>query len=154
MKQQKTPLSFMGQYAAQLSRRGSFRLPAAFCRKLLAEGDGKRRLYFFRLEGVLCIYSAEGLPERMRQVTATQEKGIARFLWAQTAEAELSRCIPGRVVIPPRLLEASGLDPGDKLALLGAMDHVEVWPAQAWVDEMRGMEQDSDFKNSLDNMLR
>lgn len=154
LKRKEEPSFFMGQYAAKLSRRGSFSLPKAFHRKLLAEGGGKRRLYFLRLEGALCIYSAEGLPERMRQISAAQESTVTRYLWAQASEGEISCSVTGRVTIPPRLLEASGLTPGERLTLVGMKDCIEVWSQQAWDAVMLSLEQDDDIMRRLDEILR
>jgi MraZ protein len=67
-----------------------------------------------------------------RATTGRSDRNLVR-LWASTShELEIDR--QGRMAIPAQLREYAGLE-GDVL-VLGAIDRVELWNRESWVDKV------------------
>jgi len=119
---------FLGSHTPRLDEKGRLILPAKFRDELqggLVITKGQDRcLYVWTRSGF------EEMTSRLRQTPFTH-KGTRDFLRILFSGA--SDEIPdkqGRITIPPMLREYARL--GRDCVVIGAMDRVEIWDAEAW----------------------
>jgi len=119
---------FLGTYAPRLDDKGRLILPARFRDDLqggLVITKGQERC--------LSVWTPEGfqqLTESSGRVSSTDAAGRAylRILFSGAADELPDK--QGRITIPPRLRDYANLS--RDCAVIGAMDHVEIWEANAW----------------------
>jgi MraZ protein len=119
---------FLGTYAPRLDDKGRLILPARFRDDLqggLVITKGQERC--------LSVWTPAGfkqLTESSGRISSTDAAGRAylRILFSGAADEVPDK--QGRVTIPPRLREYANLS--RECAVIGAMDHVEIWEANAW----------------------
>jgi MraZ protein len=119
---------FLGTYAPRLDDKGRLILPARFRDDLqggLVITKGQERC--------LSVWTPAGfkqLSESSVRISSTDAAGRAylRILFSGAADEIPDK--QGRVTIPPRLREYANLS--RDCAVIGAMDHVEIWEATAW----------------------
>lgn len=119
---------FLGTYAPRLDDKGRLILPARFRDDLqggLVITKGQERC--------LSVWTPAGfkqLSESSGRISSTDAAGRAylRILFSGAADEIPDK--QGRVTIPPRLREYANLS--RDCAVIGAMDHVEIWEATAW----------------------
>jgi MraZ protein len=128
---------FFGTYTPRLDDKGRLFLPAKF-RDELAEGLVVTR----GQERCLYVWSMEEfgkLTERMREVPVTNKAGrdYVRMFFAGASDEKPDK--QGRVTIPPMLREYASLS--KDCIVIGAMNRVEIWDAEAWQSYSDSQEQ-------------
>ena len=119
---------FLGTYAPRLDDKGRLILPARFRDDLqggLVITKGQERC--------LSVWTPAGfkqLSESSGRISSTDAAGRAYLRILFSAAADEIPDKQGRVTIPPRLREYANLS--RDCAVIGAMDHVEIWEATAW----------------------
>lgn len=119
---------FLGTYTPKLDDKGRFFLPAKF-RDELAEGlvitrSQDRCLAVYPMATfVTMTQSVSTAPATLKQV-----RDFQRMLAAGASDEIPDK--QGRVSIPPALRSYAGLD--KEIVVVGAINRVEVWDAQAW----------------------
>lgn len=121
-------LMFLGTYTPKLDEKGRIFLPAKF-RDELAGGLVITRHH----ERCLAIYPTATFIARTQQVaqapsTLKQVRDFQRMLAAGASDEVPDK--QGRLTIPPMLRDYAGLT-GD-IVVIGAIDRVEIWDAEAW----------------------
>ncbi len=119
---------FVGTFEPRLDDKGRLILPARFRDQLqggLVITKGHERC--------LSVWTQAGFDELTRQVSAAPANDAAgrayqRILFSAANQEVLDK--QGRITVPPRLREYAGLT--RDCAVIGAMDHVEIWSAVAW----------------------
>lgn len=118
----------IGEYAHALDDKGRLTVPSKF-----REGLGAHFILTVGLDGCLSCYPFpewEKFSERLKQLPLTNRdaRAFVRLLLAGATEVELDR--QGRILVPPRLREAAGIQ-GDAV-LVGLTTRVEVWASDRW----------------------
>jgi len=124
-------MAFRGYFDNNLDAKNRLTIPAKL-RNLLAEGvvvalprDAPR---------CLAVWSAEDFNAHVQRLLdrvdplSNDYVNLERYLNAYSAEVELDAA--GRVMLPAKLLEESGL--GREVAVIGAGNRLEVWDRGAW----------------------
>lgn len=119
---------FFGTYTPHLDEKGRLFLPAKFRDEL---GDG---LVITRgQDRCLFVWSAaqfESLTEQMQTMPVTNKaaRDLQRMMFAAASDDRPDK--QGRVTIPPLLRDYAGLR--RDCVVIGAMNRVEIWDAEAW----------------------
>jgi MraZ protein len=128
---------FLGKAFHTLDEKGRVVLPARFRGQL--EDDGcvvaKGR------DGSLVLYPFQDFQEKAGEMKARPETPQnRRLLRTFAAEAEYQRLDKqGRVMIPEELRNFAGLQANVEVAVLGVIDHIEIWSRDAHLaDQARG----------------
>ena len=119
---------FLGTHAPRLDDKGRLILPARFRDELqggLVITKGQERC--------LNVWTRPGFARLTQQVSQTPTTDAGGRAYLRILYSGATDEVPdkqGRITIPPRLREYASL--GRDCAVIGAMDHVEVWEATAW----------------------
>lgn len=121
---------FLGTYILTFSGKGRVILP----KKFRLELHGSEVVMMKGMDGGLWGFSASGWEEFSKNqlgVPVTNEEGrrLRRKFFPNAEKCELD--IQGRFVIPELLLKSSLLK--EKMVLIGAGDHFEIWNNDAWL---------------------
>ncbi len=131
--------SFTGTYEHTIDNKGRLSIPIKI-RDVLKE-YGSEKLYLTILEDCIEAYPLEEWAkkeEKLRNLPS-RDKEIKMFLRAQYSRAydcKLDRS--GRILIPPYMRNGSSID--SKVAILGVMDHFEIWPLDKWEEQFKEIE--------------
>jgi MraZ protein len=139
--------TFLGTHTPRLDEKGRLFLPAKF-RDELAEGlvvtRGQER----------CLYvwptpEFARMTDQMRQAPVTNKaaRDYLRMLFAGASDEKPDK--QGRVTIPPMLREYAGLT--RECVVIGAMNRVEIWDAEAW--GRYSSEQEQSFSDLSEEVL-
>lgn len=115
---------YLGSYQHQIDEKGRLSLPAAFRRD---EADQPMVLVRVFPEALSLLPQstwtgvAEGLRDLQRRNPALRARVLA--ITAQAAEVVPDR--QGRILVPPRLQQAVGID--GQVLIVGALDRIELW---------------------------
>lgn len=121
---------FLNTYNPKLDAKGRFFLPAKF-RDELTEG----LVITMQQERCLAIYPKAVFERKAMEAlqapgTVARNRALQRMLAASASDETPDS--QGRLTIPPKLREYASLD--TELAVVGAIDRVEVWDKAAWED--------------------
>ncbi len=127
---------FLGRYQHSLDNKGRLTIPSRFREAL---GEGAYVVQGF--DGNLMVLTPEVfrvLYERVNRLSITDPKArlLRRLILSAAAEVELDRS--GRILIPPYLREAAGLD--GEVVLVGVGDYFEIWSAEAWHRQLEALQ--------------
>jgi MraZ protein len=122
---------FKGTYAHKIDEKGRLPVPAAF-RRALAEARAEH-VVVTRLDQCLAAYPPaewDRLEQQLRALPAFSPKarGLTRVLLSRAADCELD--VQGRILIPPILRSAAGLE--REAVVVGVLNRFEVWAPPAW----------------------
>ena len=124
---------FLGQYTHSLDAKGRVTIPSRHRDAL--SGD----IVITRgLDRCLTVYPIElwnEISEKVNAVPMTDPRGRAlrRIFYADALHAEPDK--QGRILIPDRLREHAGLEPGTEAVFVGLERYLEVWTPQRWEEE-------------------
>jgi len=124
---------FLGQYQYTLDSKGRVTIPSRFRDELVGEVVLTRGL-----DRCLAGYPMDVWSELVQKVNAlpiTDPRGRAlrRIFFADAVNVEPDR--QGRVVVPERLREYAGLEPGSEVVIVGLDRFLELWEPQRWTEE-------------------
>ena len=130
---------FLGTYTPKLDAKGRFFLPAKFREELNAG-----LVITMQQERCLAIYPQEVFEQKAKAAleapsTVARVRAMQRML-AASASDEVPDA-QGRLTIPPNLRTYASLE--SEIAVVGAIDRVEVWNKAAW--EAYSAEQEAAF---------
>ncbi len=127
---------FLGRYQHSLDNKGRLTIPSRFREAL---GSGAYVVQGF--DGNLMVLPPQVfavLYQRVSRLSITDPKArlLRRLILSAAAEVELDRS--GRILIPPYLREAAGLD--GEVVLVGVGDYFEIWGAEAWQQQVLALQ--------------
>ncbi len=137
---------FFGRYGHSLDTKGRIVLPAKF------RASFETRI-FLTQQSERCV--ALWTPDEFERVFAemaqmqtlsASERNRVRLWSSNVAEVEIDR--QGRVQIPPYLREYAGLEDGEDVLVIGAIERIEVWKRIEW--ESRVLPSEVDLINPSD----
>lgn len=119
---------FLGRYRHSLDKKGRLTIPARF-RDLLREGA-------YLVQGFdrnLMVLTPPVFQQIYRRVNALSmtdpvARQLKRLIFSAASPVEVDSA--GRILIPPYLREAVGLD--GEAVIVGVGDYFEIWPPQDW----------------------
>jgi MraZ protein len=120
---------FKGTYSHRIDAKGRLPVPAAFRRALGDEG----RVVVTQLDQCLAVYSPAEWGKLETQLAALPSfskpvKALTRLLASRAADCEID--VQGRILLPPALRAAAGLD--RDAVVIGVLNRFEVWSPAAW----------------------
>jgi len=126
-----------GGFTGKVDDKGRVKIPSEFRRRIL-DRYGDNAFYVTSADGKCArIYPArvwEDVLERINQVPPSRQP-VAKFRRATSYYGQSVTMDPqGRVLIHPRLREATGID--DEVVILGQNNHLEVWNHQKFKDDL------------------
>jgi len=128
---------FKGTYHHRVDAKGRLPIPAAFRRSL---GDAGLVVVTL-LDQCLAVYPPSEWARLEAQLAALpafnkQVKALTRLLASRAADCEIDA--QGRVLLPPALRAAAGLD--RDAVVVGVLNRFEVWSPEAWESFVRDSE--------------
>ena len=123
---------FLGQFYHNLDAKGRLTVPARFRDDLAAEPCVLMQGFDQNL--MLMTYSHfQQLSRRVKGTTITDPTSrlLRRLLYSTAHDVELDRS--GRILVPPFLREAIGLD--SEAVIIGTGDFIEIWTSDLWLDQ-------------------
>jgi MraZ protein len=130
---------FLGRYEHTIDEKGRITIPARFL-ELLANGAYVTQ-GFDRNLMVLDAPRFEHMYDSVNQLSMTDPvaRQLKRFIFSSAERVEMDRV--GRMLLPPFLREAAGLETTAVIAGLG--DYFEIWSATTW-QQQETLMQDTD----------
>lgn len=128
---------FRGSMAAKIDDKGRLKVPQTF-RRVLEESWGADVFTTSVLGESALIYPLpvwEGVEARLAELPAT-DRVKQRYLARVSYYGQQGRLdAQGRVVLPPILRQAADID--GEVVVCGALDHLEVWSHQSFVNRLQ-----------------
>ena len=121
---------FVGTFEHSLDGKGRVVLPSQFRNELAGRG------FIAQYQQCLGLWTQEGFNEVANRLRDKVREGLApqnavRALAANAVQVEPDA--QGRILIPQRLRDYAALD--RDVAIIGALDRIEIWDAARWRDE-------------------
>jgi MraZ protein len=121
---------FVGTFEHALDGKGRVVLPSQFRNELAGRG------FIAQYQQCLGLWTQEGFNEVANRLRDKVREGLApqnavRALAANAVQVEPDA--QGRILIPQRLRQYAGLE--RDVAVIGALDRIEIWDAGRWRDE-------------------
>ena len=132
---------FRGRFEHSIDEKGRLSIPAKFRDVILQDHGGK--LVLTNLPQCLVCYTPdewEVLESKASRLSTLNSnvQGFLRYFYSGATECDLDK--QGRILIPPTLRSAAGLD--RQVVLAGMINKIEIWSQQRW-DEV--------LKSAVDN---
>ena len=127
---------FRGRYQHALDEKGRLSIPSRFREILAQEHDGK--LIITNLPHCLVAYTPgqwEAIEARSGELSTVKSnvQSFLRFFYSGATECEIDK--QGRILIPPSLRDAIGLD--KQVVVAGMLNRLEIWSQARWDEEMK-----------------
>ena len=136
---------FSGTYRTRMEANGRLVLPAALRSPFL---EASAAHVMPRTATVLWLLTPQGFDVLADALHTDRTRGIvdprtrARF-YMRAPKVSVDR--QSRLVVPPELRERAGISGEAEVVLAGAIEHVELWPAQQWDAEEAARLDDADL---------
>jgi MraZ protein len=131
---------FKGTYEHSVDQKGRLSIPMRI-RDILNKDYGGDELYITDLEDCIKVYPIQEwnkIEESLRQLPA-QNKDVIKFIRAYFSSAyDCPMDRSGRILIPPNMRKK--YDINSKVAIVGVMDHFEIWPLEKWIEQDKEIE--------------
>ena len=132
---------FRGSSLHTIDAKGRLIIPSRFRDVIRAKGG--ERVMISQMDGCLVVYPFEEwrrIETRILEMAQKSEK-MRRFRRVFIGGAFECTCDKQeRILIPPLLREGAGLE--KDVALVGVLDHFEIWSREAWEKEKLNLEKD------------
>ncbi len=115
---------YLGSYQHQIDEKGRLSLPAPFRREAADEPMVLVRVFDDALS-LLPQATWAGVAEGLREVQRRNPGMRARVLAITAQATEVAPDKQGRILVPPRLQQAVGID--GPVLVVGAIDRIELW---------------------------
>lgn len=128
---------FLGTFEPNLMDKGRIALP----KKIREELGGSRLVLTIGFETCIFgftekIWEEVTKPELSRPLFSDREgRDLRRKMYSEAVNLELDS--QGRCVLPQRMLDFGGIK--EKLVIIGAGDHFEIWENKRWEEYRAGM---------------
>jgi MraZ protein len=118
----------IGEYIHTLDDKNRLSLPMKFRKEI-----GKRVVVAPYLDACLALFTEKewaNISGKLSESSMLQSdnRSFSRFMFGQAVDTDVDA--NGRILIPPHLRQRSGL--GEKVAVIGVQNRVEIWNETAW----------------------
>lgn len=130
---------FLGRYDYQVDEKGRVSLPAAFRR----EADGERFVLLQWRKPFLTLFPEDAwrrVQTKLLEQRRTSPGAEPYFRRITSTATEVVPDRQGRILVPSRLREMAGLQ--DEVALIGALDRIELWDPEEYSEHVPDAEAD------------
>ncbi len=132
---------FRGSSLHTIDAKGRLIIPSRF--RDVIRANGGERVMISQMDGCLVVYPFEDwrrIETRILEMAQKSEQ-MRRFRRVFIGGAFECACDKQeRILIPPLLRESAGLE--KDVALVGVLDHFEIWSREAWEEEKLNLEKD------------
>jgi MraZ protein len=131
---------FTGSYERTLDGKGRLVLPPKH-RTKFPEGG-----FLAPLGGCVRLYTPEEfqiLLDRLTVQARSGEIGQRALLGVSSSAEEVEPDTQGRIGLPPRMRAKAEL--GTDVVVVGAVDHIQIWNAQHWAEQLPDLETDTEM---------
>ncbi len=130
----------IGEYIHTLDDKNRLSLPMKFRKEI-----GKRVIVAPYLDSCLALFTEkewENISGKLSESSMLQSdnRSFSRFMFGQAVDTDVDA--NGRILIPPHLRQRSGL--GEKVAVIGVQNRVEIWNESAWAKYKQVVETQAD----------
>ncbi len=137
------PILFRGRFEHNIDDKGRLSIPSKF-RDVIDQNHGGR-LVVTNLPYCLVVYTPdewEILESKASKLSTlkTNVQGFLRYFYSGATECELDK--QGRILVPPTLRSAAGLD--KQVVLAGMLNKIEIWSRERWDEEIQRAVQNFD----------
>ena len=139
--------SFKGTYEYTIDQKGRLSIPSRI-RDILNKEYGGGELYLTILEDCIEVYPLQewNKKEEKLRLLPSRNREVLMFLRAQYSRAsDCSLDRAGRILIPPLMRKKCGIN--CRVAIVGVMDHFEIWPLEKW------LEKDQEIEENIPSLL-
>lgn len=132
--------SFNGTYEHTVDQKGRMSIPMRI-RDVLNKEYGGGELYLTILQDCIEAYPLKEWnkkEEKMRSLPS-RDSDVKMFLRAQYSRAcDCNMDRSGRILLPVHMRNKCGIN--SKVAIVGVLDHFEIWPLEKWEEKDRDIE--------------
>jgi MraZ protein len=130
--------SFIGEFEQIIDAKHRMALPMALRERIVPATDGEDFVVMLGPDGHLWIYPNLAY-ERLQEALSLgplpdRQSGHMTLVSAMAREMKADK--QGRVVVPEKSMRRAGLKEQESVTLVGARDHIEVWPTAAWEEHL------------------
>ena len=139
--------SFKGTYEHTVDQKGRLSIPMRI-RDILNKEYGGGELYLTILEDCIEVYPLQewNKKEEKLRLLPSRNREVLMFLRAQYSRAcDCSMDRSGRILIPPLMRKKCEIN--SRVAIVGVMDHFEIWPLEKW------MQKDEEIEGNITTLL-
>ena len=132
---------FRGSSLHTIDTKGRLIIPARF--RDVIRADGGERVMISRMDGCLVAYPFEEWRRIETRILEMAQKSAQMRRFRRVFIGGAFECLcdkQERILIPPLLREYAGLE--KDVALVGVLDHFEIWSREAWEEEKQHLEKD------------
>ncbi|MGA1789980.1 MAG: division/cell wall cluster transcriptional repressor MraZ [bacterium] len=132
--------SFKGTYEHTVDQKGRLSIPTRM-RDILNKEYGGGELYLTILEDCIEVYPLQewNKKEEKLRLLPSRNREVLMFLRAQYSRAcDCSMDRSGRILVPPHMRKKCEIN--SRVAIVGVMDHFEIWPLEKWMEKEREIE--------------
>jgi MraZ protein len=127
---------FRGRFEHSIDDKGRLSIPARFREIIVDNHNG--RIVLTNLPRCLVIYTSEeweAIEAKASNLSALKSnvQAFLRYFYSGATECDLDR--QGRILIPPTLRNAAGLD--RQVVLAGMLNKIEIWGQNQWKEEIQ-----------------
>ena len=125
---------FVGDSCHNQDAKNRVSLPKRFQSELPLNGEGERLVMVTRgLDGCLFLFSEDGFREALGRMdtgafTGKDQRTMQRLMLSATSRVSLDSS--GRLLLTEKLRKLAELE--KEVVLVGVMDRIELWAAEAW----------------------
>ena len=137
------PVLFRGRFEHNIDDKGRLSIPSKFRDVIDQNHDG--RIVLTNLPHCLVVYTPdewEILESKASKLSTLKAnvQGFLRYFYSGATECELDK--QGRILVPPTLRSAAGLD--KQVVLAGMLNKIEIWSRERWDEEIQRAVQNFD----------
>lgn len=127
---------FRGRYEHAIDEKGRLSIPSKFRENIMENHGG--RLVITNLPHCLVVYTPEEwetIESKASRLSTLKSnvQGFLRYFYSGATECELDK--QGRILIPPTLRSAAGLD--RQVVIAGMLNKIEIWCQERWDEEIK-----------------
>ena len=132
---------FRGSSLHTIDTKGRLIIPARF--RDVIRANGGERVMISRMDGCLVAYPFEEWRRIETRILEMAQKSAQMRRFRRVFIGGAFECVcdkQERILIPPLLREYAGLE--KEVALVGVLEHFEIWSREAWEEEKQHLEKD------------
>lgn len=138
---------FVGKHEHAIDEKGRVVLPARFRHQIGERG------YVTQLDSCIGLYDEGGFADEVTKWKSALDEGrISRRVYRKFtySVAEVRVDSAGRISLPRELLDRLGF--GERAVVAGSVERVEIWPAEAYEDDLESSDVDDELARAVSEL--